>query len=196
MACDSGRVKRIRFSWSNFSTTTCAACLERSGSVPTDRISSSSASEPLTTCSDRRGDSERGISKIFAEGAPRSPVSAGRRQAGCRTRRAPSPRGSGAPPRSRTSASPPQFRGQTPVNQRNVRQMTSRALSFGAAATSYERFRLGYPDAVGDLIMAYADPPCTGCWRWAQERARPPGCSPGAGSWSLRASRTPRCWPC
>jgi SAM-dependent methyltransferase len=37
--------------------------------------------------------------------------------------------------------------------------VTSRALSFGAAAESYERFRLGYPDAVGDLIVGYADPP-------------------------------------
>jgi SAM-dependent methyltransferase len=37
--------------------------------------------------------------------------------------------------------------------------VTSRALSFGAAAESYERFRLGYPEAVGDLVVGYAHPP-------------------------------------
>jgi SAM-dependent methyltransferase len=37
--------------------------------------------------------------------------------------------------------------------------MSSRALSFGAAAESYERFRLDYPDAVADLIVGYAHPP-------------------------------------
>jgi SAM-dependent methyltransferase len=37
--------------------------------------------------------------------------------------------------------------------------VTSRALSFGAAAESYERFRLGYPDAVADLVVGYAHAP-------------------------------------
>lgn len=31
-----------------------------------------------------------------------------------------------------------------------------RALSFGAVAAAYERFRPGYPDAVADLVLAYA----------------------------------------
>jgi SAM-dependent methyltransferase len=37
--------------------------------------------------------------------------------------------------------------------------VTSRALSFGAAAGNYERFRLGYPDAVADLVVGYAHAP-------------------------------------
>lgn len=37
--------------------------------------------------------------------------------------------------------------------------MTRRALSFGAAAETYERFRLGYPDQVAAEIFAYAQRP-------------------------------------
>jgi SAM-dependent methyltransferase len=37
--------------------------------------------------------------------------------------------------------------------------VTSRALSFGAIAETYERFRLGYPLEVVDRITAYADRP-------------------------------------
>src|SRR3954469_24874393 len=36
-----------------------------------------------------------------------------------------------------------------------------RALSFGAAASAYERFRPGYPDEVADLVFAYAGRPVT-----------------------------------
>ncbi|MEU4625083.1 class I SAM-dependent methyltransferase [Actinoplanes sp. NPDC023801] len=37
--------------------------------------------------------------------------------------------------------------------------MSGRAVSFGAVAETYERFRLGYPDELIDLVMAYADRP-------------------------------------
>ncbi len=37
--------------------------------------------------------------------------------------------------------------------------MTERALSFGAAAAAYERFRPGYPDAVVEEVLAYAGGP-------------------------------------
>ena len=37
--------------------------------------------------------------------------------------------------------------------------VSERALSFGRAAEAYDRHRLGYPDAVADLILAYARPP-------------------------------------
>ncbi len=37
--------------------------------------------------------------------------------------------------------------------------MTERALSFGAVAAAYERFRPGYPDAVVDEVLAYAGRP-------------------------------------
>lgn len=37
--------------------------------------------------------------------------------------------------------------------------MNDPALLFGPAADAYERHRLGYPDAVADLTLAYADPP-------------------------------------
>jgi SAM-dependent methyltransferase len=36
---------------------------------------------------------------------------------------------------------------------------TERALSFGAAAAAYDRFRLGYPDEVVDRVLAYAGRP-------------------------------------
>jgi SAM-dependent methyltransferase len=37
--------------------------------------------------------------------------------------------------------------------------MSSRALSFGAMAEAYERFRLGYPVELFDMVMAYAGQP-------------------------------------
>lgn len=37
--------------------------------------------------------------------------------------------------------------------------MPSRALSFGARAEAYERFRPGYPAALADLVLAYAGEP-------------------------------------
>lgn len=37
--------------------------------------------------------------------------------------------------------------------------MTERALSFGTVAAAYERFRLGYPDALVDSVLAYAERP-------------------------------------
>ncbi len=37
--------------------------------------------------------------------------------------------------------------------------VSERALSFGGAAGAYERHRLGYPDAVADLTLAYAGRP-------------------------------------
>lgn len=37
--------------------------------------------------------------------------------------------------------------------------MTQRALSFGAAAAAYERFRPGYPDELVDAVVAYAGRP-------------------------------------
>ncbi|MET9361714.1 methyltransferase domain-containing protein [Streptomyces sp. NPDC006632] len=37
--------------------------------------------------------------------------------------------------------------------------MSARALSFGAVAGAYERFRPGYPDELLDLVMAYAGRP-------------------------------------
>ena len=37
--------------------------------------------------------------------------------------------------------------------------MSDRALVFGSAADAYEQHRLGYPDAVADLVLAYAGPP-------------------------------------
>lgn len=37
--------------------------------------------------------------------------------------------------------------------------MPERALTFGAAAEQYERFRLGYPDELVDLVLAHADRP-------------------------------------
>lgn len=37
--------------------------------------------------------------------------------------------------------------------------VTARALSFGAAAAAYERFRLGYPDEIVDRTLAYAGRP-------------------------------------
>lgn len=37
--------------------------------------------------------------------------------------------------------------------------MTERALSFGAVAASYERFRLGYPERLLDEVLAYAGVP-------------------------------------
>jgi SAM-dependent methyltransferase len=37
--------------------------------------------------------------------------------------------------------------------------MSERGLVFGSAADAYERHRLGYPDAVADLTLAYARPP-------------------------------------
>jgi SAM-dependent methyltransferase len=37
--------------------------------------------------------------------------------------------------------------------------MVSRALSFGAAAEQYDRYRLGYPESVTELVLAYAQPP-------------------------------------
>jgi SAM-dependent methyltransferase len=37
--------------------------------------------------------------------------------------------------------------------------MNDRALVFGSAADAYERHRLGYPDAVADLTLAYAEGP-------------------------------------
>lgn len=35
--------------------------------------------------------------------------------------------------------------------------MTERALSFGAVAARYERFRFGYPEAVADVVLGHAD---------------------------------------
>src|ERR1700753_740363 len=37
--------------------------------------------------------------------------------------------------------------------------MSSRALSFGAVAEAYERFRPGYPDELLDLVLTYAGRP-------------------------------------
>ncbi len=37
--------------------------------------------------------------------------------------------------------------------------MTERALSFGAVASAYERFRPGYPDRIPDEVLAYAGTP-------------------------------------
>ena len=37
--------------------------------------------------------------------------------------------------------------------------MSDRALVFGSAADAYEQHRLGYPDAVADLVLAYAEAP-------------------------------------
>ncbi|GIF67941.1 putative methyltransferase [Asanoa ishikariensis] len=37
--------------------------------------------------------------------------------------------------------------------------MSARALSFGTVAEAYERFRPGYPDALHDLVLAYAGQP-------------------------------------
>jgi SAM-dependent methyltransferase len=37
--------------------------------------------------------------------------------------------------------------------------MTERALSFGAVAADYERFRLGYPDELVDVVLSYAGAP-------------------------------------
>src|SRR4051794_30644965 len=37
--------------------------------------------------------------------------------------------------------------------------MSTRALSFGAAAAAYERFRFGYPDDLVDEVLAYAGQP-------------------------------------
>jgi SAM-dependent methyltransferase len=37
--------------------------------------------------------------------------------------------------------------------------MTQRALLFGSAASAYERYRLGYPDALVDEVLAYAEHP-------------------------------------
>ncbi|QUQ67707.1 class I SAM-dependent methyltransferase [Kutzneria sp. CA-103260] len=37
--------------------------------------------------------------------------------------------------------------------------MSGRALSFGAVAETYERFRPGYPDSLADLVLAYAGRP-------------------------------------
>jgi SAM-dependent methyltransferase len=37
--------------------------------------------------------------------------------------------------------------------------MAERALSFGAVAETYERFRPGYPDSLADLVLAYAGRP-------------------------------------
>lgn len=37
--------------------------------------------------------------------------------------------------------------------------MSERALVFGSVADAYERHRLGYPDAVAELTLAYAQPP-------------------------------------
>src|SRR3954470_12900056 len=37
--------------------------------------------------------------------------------------------------------------------------MTERALSFGAVAGAYERFRPGYPDALVDAVLSYAGRP-------------------------------------
>ncbi|TDQ05193.1 class I SAM-dependent methyltransferase [Labedaea rhizosphaerae] len=37
--------------------------------------------------------------------------------------------------------------------------MSARALSFGAVAAAYERFRPGYPAEVADLVVGYADRP-------------------------------------
>ncbi|MFF4168094.1 class I SAM-dependent methyltransferase [Streptomyces sp. NPDC001741] len=37
--------------------------------------------------------------------------------------------------------------------------MSARALSFGATAEAYERFRLGYPKELFELVMAYAGRP-------------------------------------
>jgi SAM-dependent methyltransferase len=38
-------------------------------------------------------------------------------------------------------------------------EVSSRALSFGAVAAAYERFRPGYPEALFHLVAAYADAP-------------------------------------
>src|SRR3954454_8565176 len=40
-----------------------------------------------------------------------------------------------------------------------MRGMSGRALSFGARAEAYERFRPGYPVALFDLVMTYAGRP-------------------------------------
>ncbi|QAY71190.1 class I SAM-dependent methyltransferase [Xylanimonas protaetiae] len=37
--------------------------------------------------------------------------------------------------------------------------MTARALTFGAAAAAYERYRPGYPDELADTVLAYAGRP-------------------------------------
>src|SRR6516164_10814578 len=37
--------------------------------------------------------------------------------------------------------------------------MSGRALSFGVRAQAYERFRLGYPAALADMVMTYAGQP-------------------------------------
>lgn len=37
--------------------------------------------------------------------------------------------------------------------------MSGRALVFGSVADAYERYRLGYPDEVADVALAYAEPP-------------------------------------
>lgn len=37
--------------------------------------------------------------------------------------------------------------------------MSTRALSFGSAAQAYERFRPGYPDALAEVVLAYAGGP-------------------------------------
>src|SRR4051812_9371104 len=40
-----------------------------------------------------------------------------------------------------------------------MRGMPTRALTFGAVAPAYERFRPGYPDELADLVTAYAGRP-------------------------------------
>jgi hypothetical protein len=46
--------------------------------------------------------------------------------------------------------------------------MPGRALGFGMVAEAYERFRLGYPAELFDVVMAYAGRPvrtqCRGLW--------------------------------
>ena len=37
--------------------------------------------------------------------------------------------------------------------------MSSRGLAFGEVAENYDRFRLGYPEAVADQVLSYARPP-------------------------------------
>jgi hypothetical protein len=60
--------------------------------------------------------------------------------------------------------------------------MIERALTFGSAASAYERFRPGYPDELVDEVLAYAGGPLHAALEIGAGTGKPRARSPATGS--------------
>ena len=72
--------------------------------------------------------------------------------------------------------------------------MTRRALSFGAAASVYERFRPGYPDELADQVLDYAGQPVTSALEIGAGTGKATRAFAARGIEVPPPNQTQRCW--